>query len=160
MGNCIKKSDMGNLIRPFIAPPTIRKTINQGELSQIVFNKTDCNYSIYWDKEYDLIDEDDLKRYLLSNINNDYVSEAFDCDDFSFSLLGRVREWAYNRTNRKGGLSFGILAGDLKLNDFDDYRGHAVCFFVTSDKKVKLLDGMTNEILDIRPSMTIDQLII
>lgn len=165
MGSCVslnlKKSDAGNLIRPLIKPPTVTKTINLSEMNQILYKATKCDNMIFWDDQYDLISEDEIKRFLYSNINETYVEGgAYDCDDFSFSVLARAREWAYNRVNRRGGLGIGVLAGDLRLNEADPYRGHAVAFFITPAGQVKLLDGMYNQILDIKPWMDIKQLII
>ena len=64
MGSCVslKKSDAGNLIRPFIKPPPINKTNNLSEMNQILYKFTKCDDMILWDEQYDLITEEDIKN--------------------------------------------------------------------------------------------------
>jgi len=159
MGNCIKPL-AGDLIRPLIAPPTINKSFNSSEVYNIIKQATKCDTIILYDSVYDAIDTADVKRFLISNINNDYVADAYDCDNFTFAIVARVHNWAYKRKNRSGGLCFGILAGDLRLQETDPERPHAVGFFIDSNKKLCVVDGMYNEILELQPWMRVWNVIV
>ncbi len=160
MGNCCRKSVAGDLIRPFIAPPSVKKTFTSGELYDILYTETKCDQIIMWDEQYDTVEVDDVKRFLRSNINNDYKVDAYDCDDFSISLCARVREWAWNRAGKKGGLAFGILTGDLRFKETDPERPHAVCFFIDSVGKFHIVDGMYNHIHEFPAAATAWTLIV
>lgn len=159
MGNCLK-STVGDAIRPFISPPVILKTFSAADINQVIKEQTKCDTIIMYDNEYDAIEVNDVKRFLKSNINNDYRVEANDCDDAGIIVTGRIRGWAYNRKNRNGGLCFGLLSGNLKIKDSDPDRPHAVGFFIDSDKKIHICDGLWNEIYDITPSMEIWNVIV
>jgi hypothetical protein len=152
---------MGNCSTSTIGKPTIIKTINHAEMSVIIQKSTSCPNVILFDSYYDLIDEKNIELFLSSNLSpHKYIKEAYDCDDYAFSLVGKIREWAYHRTNKNGGLSIGLIAGDLKVKEFDNYRGHAVVFFINSDEKLRLIEADTNIIVDVTKYMTIDHVIL
>lgn len=144
----------GDFLRAVIPPPVVKKTFTNPEIYDIIWSYTKCENIILWDEQYDSIEEEDIKRFLISNINHEYVPESYDCEDHAISLCARLREWAYKRANRKGGLLTGLLAGNLKFNEKDDIRAHAVCFFIDSSGKLKLVDGTVNEIQDFGKYMT------
>lgn len=159
MGNCLK-STAGDAIRPFISPPTILKSFSGAEVYQVIKEQTKCDVIITYDSEYDAIEVDDVKRFLKSNINNDYSVDSFDCDDSGVITAGRIRDWAYNRKNRKGGLCFGIIAGNLKLKEDAPSKPHACGFFIDSNKKMWLCEGLYNEIQEMKPFMEIWNVIV
>jgi hypothetical protein len=160
MGAGCRKSIAGDMLRPFIAPPSVKKTFTINEIYDILYSATKCIQIIMWDECYDAVDVDDIKRFLPSNINNDYKLDAYDCDDFSISLCARARDWAWNRNGKKGGLAFGIITGDLRFKATDPGRPHAACFFIDSDKKLHIVDGMYNHIHELPEAASVWTIII
>lgn len=150
---------MGNCVHPaaaYVAPPKAKNTkqLSFGEVYNIVKTKTKCDQIILWDTVYSTINDEDVKTFLKFNINDPYVAEKHDCDDFSFILCGRFREYMF-KSKITGGPIFGILAGNLKKSASDPDRGHAVCFYINENLEFKIVDGMYNSIEEVFPSMDI-----
>lgn len=156
MGNClkVKKPIIGNIIAEFIPPPSSSTKLTNNEVFEIIQKNTKCNQIIMWDGAYSSIEMEDVKRFLISNINQNYVSELYDCDNFSLSLCARIHEWNSKGKKSGNGLAFGILTGDLRLKESDPIRPHAVCFFIDKNKNLFLTDGMYNSVLEFEPWMT------
>jgi len=84
----------------------------------------------------------EIMRFLKGDNTDsyDYISEYFDCDDFSFSLMGKVsnQDW--------GCLAFGIMwtstgSGNHAVNCFIDSAGEVWIIEPQNDKMFKLPNG-------------------
>jgi hypothetical protein len=88
------------------------------------------------DEDYMTTTVEELRNYLRYDIvdNYKYISEYFDCDDFSYALMG-------NLSNPKWGcLTFGILWTDTETG------GHAVNCFIDKDRTVWIIEPQTDSI--------------
>ena len=101
--------------------PTTRKQVDGsyifGILNAVIPSATHIylSDSLYW-----LCSEDDIKTFLDLDATNKekYVAESFDCDDFSYRLMGQLStpEWS--------GIAFGIVWTNAHaLNCFIDDTG-------------------------------------
>ena len=145
---------MGNACYKVLEPPTIKKSLDSSEVYNIIKNATGCQTILLMDSKYDCIEIEDVKRFLQFNTNKKYRINRYDCDDFSFSLIARFREWAYD-ANSENGLLFGLITGNLIALPTDDPRPHATGFFIGSDEKLYICDGMWNSIMEYKPYMGI-----
>jgi hypothetical protein len=158
MGNClIAGADNARLLLP---PPDLSTMeIDAGEMNDLLKKATGCDKIILFDSKYNPFSKSQIETFLKLNVNDTYLSERFDCDDFSIVLNARIREWCHNAPGN-GAVAFGILTGDLRLKAEDPQRPHAVGFFVDIDKKTWICDGMYNDILEIQPFMTVWNVIV
>ena len=159
MGNKCSGRVAGDVIRPFLSPPTSKLALTSEEVYDLLKDKTEFAQIILWDNIYDTIEVEDVEKLLLANINTDYIIERSDCDDFSIHLCSRFREHAYNM-NGNGGPLFGILTGNLKVKEDDPARPHAVCFFIDSKRELYIVDGMYNQISQLTPSMVVSTILV
>jgi len=85
------------------------------------------------DQNFLLCNDDDITSFLTQDVTNKYkyVTEAYDCDNFSYHLMGQfsIPGWAR--------LAFGIIWTDK----------HALNCFVNEDKELYLVEPQTDEIL-------------
>lgn len=139
--------------KTFIQPPKEGMTMTDNEVLEILKKVTKCENIILYDSIYSTIERDEVVQYLRLNVNYGYVKEKYDCDNYSNSLMTRIHEWAYPADN-KGGLLFGILNGDLRLEANADSRPHSVCFFIDHNKEFFIVDGMYNHLLKFEEFMT------
>ncbi len=163
MGKCFAKPVIGDVGRQFIPPPVSKLSMTSNEVRKVVREYVGDAHAIIWDAIYDTIEKEDVQRFLSTNINTEYIIERSDCDDFSIHLCSRFREHAYNMNTvgeKKGGPLFGIMTGDLRFKETDPPRYHAVCFFIDSEKKFYIVDGMYNEIVNLAPSMKVGEIIV
>lgn len=108
------------------------------ELYGILKNQLGIDSRIYLaDSIYNLTSVDKLKEILIGDDTDNYVyrNEYFDCDDFSFRLMGQLSTPEYSD------LAFGILWVGSKGNS-----GHALNIFVDEHKDVYIVEPQTDEI--------------
>ena len=97
------------------------------------------------DNEYWLCSKEDIEKFLMQDRTNkkDYVKEEYDCDDFSYRLMGQfsVKDWS--------GIALGIAwTNRHALNCLIDDTGKFRFIEPQSDKlQEKLEDWQGNEIL-------------
>jgi hypothetical protein len=97
------------------------------------------------DYEYRLCSKEDIAQFLRQDWTNkkDYVKEEYDCDDFSYRLMGQfsVKDWS--------GIALGIVWTDLHaLNCLIDNNGKFYFIEPQSDKLQENLEAWQgNEIL-------------
>ena len=88
------------------------------------------------DSNYKTTTKTEMMRFLKNDIidKNIYVSELYDCDDFSFALMGSIscQDW--------GALPFGILWTDVPGG------AHAVNVFIDSNRKVWIIEPQNDKI--------------
>lgn len=100
--------------------------------------KTSCpNANIYLsDSYYSTVSIGELRRFLADDKTNEYryVSEFYDCDDFSFRLMGQIHsvEW--------GALPFGIMWTQIPGGN------HAVNCFIDCDKKLWIVEPQNDSV--------------
>jgi hypothetical protein len=138
-----------------VPPPPVGETITAAAVNDLIFATTKCTQIILWDSTYSLIHLFDLQNFSMTvnGNNNPYRAESADCDDFAITFLGKVRDW-YGQVTSGGGVCVGLLAGDLRLNATDPYRGHAVNIYIDENKKVMFFDPMWNSYNVFQPWMT------
>ena len=99
----------------------------------------------------------DLKKFLAANgvDKRKYHKQRYDCDDFSYSLIGAERAW-FSKHNKEEGSSFGIVWGDLRRRPGDtERRPHAMNFLVDHNGKVWLVEPQTDDIYQLTPESTV-----
>ena len=91
------------------------------------------------DEDYKTTTKEELIRYLSEDTTNDYpyISEWYDCNNFSYTLMGRLSnpDW--------GCLPFGILWTDTPLG------GHAVNCFVDYNRDVWIVEPQSDEVFEL-----------
>ncbi|MGD9729015.1 MAG: lectin MOA-related protein [Nitrospiraceae bacterium] len=71
-----------------------------------------------------------------------WISERFDCDDFSYALKGEMSIHAYETSDISYGLCVGMVWGD-----FDWVTGyHAVNWFISTDNQLQFIEPQTDTI--------------
>jgi len=88
------------------------------------------------DRDYHLIDEEEMERFLIEDKTNlaKYVAEYHDCDDFSFRLMGQVSIPGWSD------IAFGIIFAQTPQG------GHAVNCFVSNEEEVLLIEPQNDKI--------------
>ncbi len=91
------------------------------------------------DSSYKLVEMPVLKAFLRGNSVNSYVYEkdSFDCDDFSFALMGDVTKWDSD-------LAFGIIWVTTPNS-----TGHALNWCVDVNRKLWFVEPQNNKIFEI-----------
>ncbi len=129
---CLKKSKLPR--------PLGLEDITSAEIADVL--KQNCyKANIYLsDSIYSTTSIDELIRFLKADDTNEYryVSEYYDCDDFSFRLMGQVHsvEW--------GALPFGIvwLTKENNVN-------HAVNIFIDDEHEIWLIEPQNDNIFEL-----------
>jgi len=106
------------------------------------------------DRQYFAYSLEDLKDFLHRDGSDKlvYKPECFDCDDFSYVVMGREKEWfggsaTEGSKHNKCGSTFGIVWGDIRSTEDDtESNPHAVNFFVDSNLDVWLVEPQTDHI--------------
>jgi len=112
--------------------PKFYGEIKNTELKEIL--RTTCNTNLIFlsDMDYKLTSKEEIERFLFSDRTDGYVyrKEYYNCDDFSFRLMGNlsIPGWAE--------LAFGI-AWSFK---------HAFNIFLDKDKKVWIIEPQNDRI--------------
>jgi hypothetical protein len=127
LGQCDCPQDTGLTIQP-----TSTKRIENEELRQLLHAANPSASIFLSDGSYLLCNEDDIKAFLAQDATNrnKYEAEAFDCDDFSYRLLGQfsVPGWS--------DLCLGIIWTDV----------HALNICVTEDKQILYIEPQSDEL--------------
>ena len=112
--------------------PIVRKQVDSNYIYGILNALTPSATHIYIsDNQYWLCSENDIESFLNLDETNKrfYVTEEFDCDDFSYRLMGQlsIPQWS--------GIAFGIVWTNLHaLNCFIDEAGKFWFIEPQSDK--------------------------
>jgi hypothetical protein len=141
LGGCAQNQSISEL------EPTSAKEVDWSYINNILFAKfpSPSTHIYLSDKKYYLCSEDDIKRFLAQDQTNKlaYQAEIFDCDDFSYRLMGQLSypKWS--------GIAFGILWTNLHaLNCLIDENGK---FWFVEPQEDKLQENLEtwqgNEVL-------------
>jgi len=119
-----------------ISPPQDLENIDFNEVNTLLtaeFPNATLLLSDYMYKTTTLAEFDRFIKNDVTN-NNIYVSEYYDCDDFSYSIMGHLsnQDW--------GCLTFGILWTSTPGG------GHAVNCFIDKDRNVWILEPQDDSI--------------
>ncbi|MEM3061922.1 MAG: lectin MOA-related protein [Nitrososphaerota archaeon] len=135
--------------------PAVPAIISSDELIEIIKKSLRIKNNIFVaDRNYSLLFEEDMKKFLKKNTTDahKYIKEGFDCDDFADVLKGREREWfALGKYNY--GSAFGTVWGDIRLPEKPDQpRGHAVNFYVNEKKELWLIEPQNDKLFQLSES--------
>lgn len=116
-----------------LAPPKSTQEITYQELMGILRKRFPDEGEIFLsDRKYKLCCVDDIRRFCKLDTTNQekYVSEFYDCDDFSYRLMGQlsIPDWS--------ALAFGIVWTER----------HAMNCFVDEDKLLWFLEPQSDAI--------------
>ena len=119
-----------------ISPPVDTEAVDMAEIVSIVdaqFPKAEKWFS---DAEYKLAPFNEYQRFLHWNQVDKrlYIKEFYDCDDFSFQLMGDIQIPGWSA------LAFGILWTDVPGG------GHAVNFFIDTNRDVWIVEPQSDSI--------------
>lgn len=110
--------------------PAITGKISLPELNSLL--KPLCKNVFISDNTFDLCTLDDAKKFLANDQTNakKYISEKYDCDNFSRALWGYWQEW-------NSALPLGICWS----------KTHAFNIFIPASKKVYFIEPQTDAII-------------
>ena len=122
-------------IKPPTIKPMMRKQVDFNYVYNILNTLTPSATHIYLsDNQYWLCSDADIDNFLSIDVTNkeQYIAEEFDCDDFSYRLMGQlsIPEWS--------GIAFGIVWTNL----------HALCCFIDEAGKFWFIEPQTDELQD------------
>jgi hypothetical protein len=128
-----------------IDPPEEKEDIGNSEVYTILQAEFGKECKLYLsDREYKTTTVDELKRFLSNDIVDSYkyISEYYDCDDFSFALMGNmsVPEWS--------DLTFGILWSGTPNG------GHAINCFIDIDREVWIIEPQNDNVFKLPDDWT------
>jgi len=120
--------------------------INQKTIATVISKIAPTCTILYSDSIYSTTSIDELKRFLRDDKTNEYryISEYYDCDDYSFRLMGQIHcvEW--------GALPFGIMWVVIMIGtDRKKWKQHAVNCFIDKDNKFWLVEPQTDQITEV-----------
>jgi hypothetical protein len=120
-----------------IPKPNNLEDINSTEVSTILKAEFPQARVYISDNKYKTTTVGELESYLKYDIvdSHTYISEFFDCDDFSFALMGELSNPSW------GCLSFGIMWTDIGNNN-----KHAVNCFIDKDRAVWIVEPQSDGI--------------
>lgn len=162
MGSLISKCKRGagraNVVLDAITLPPVPADsdmvrLSSEEVSEILrkeFGNT--SYLAIYDRNYFAFKKRDVEAFLISSKIDaiKYQKERFDCDDFAAALRGEFLQWFSHGHDGKGeerGAAFGQITGDLRrASEPGKARGHAMNFFIGSDRKVYIIEPQTDSI--------------
>jgi len=133
----IKSKICGNNNQPQKIPaPSPLKDISHSEVLTLLQAEFPNAYVILTDAKYKTTTKKEIERYLKEDITDEYkyISEYFDCDDFSHRLMGNLHnpDW--------GHLTFGIVHTKVPNG------AHAVNIFISDQNKVYLIEPQNDKI--------------
>jgi len=112
--------------------PQSTKKITMGALYTLLRQKAPEGQIFLSDREYKLCHINDITAFLVHSVvdRGKYVADRFDCDDFSFRLMGEfsVPGWAE--------LAFGIVWTNK----------HAFNCFVNEDKRLQFVEPQNDKV--------------
>lgn len=115
-------------------------SISSKELNNIFKFEDVANIHIS-DKQYNLCKPEDIHKFLGFNIFKfrQYVPEKYDCDNYSFSLMGLF-------TNLMSGYAIGIVWAKTGKN-----TAHALNFFLDDKRTIWFIEPQTNAMFPYNP---------
>lgn len=119
-----------------LPPPKYLENIDYTEISTILKAEFP-NAAIHLaDRKYKTTSKTEFNRFITHDLvnKNIYISEYYDCDDFSFALMGEIsnQEW--------GALPFGILWTEVPGG------AHAVNCFIDKKREVWIVEPQNDKI--------------
>jgi len=122
-----------------IGPPNGLEGINVFEINTILQAAMPGVPLYISDMNYKTTTKEELERFLREDLVDSwkYVPELYDCDDYSFALMGHISnpEW--------GALPFGILWTGIPGG------GHAVNIFIDNDRKLWIVEPQNDSIFEL-----------
>jgi hypothetical protein len=124
-----------------IPPPQYLEDIDYAEVYSIL--KAEFPDAIIYlsDRNFKTTTKTELERFLNHDLIDirQYISEYYDCDDFSYALMGAISnpEW--------GALPFGIVWADIPGG------AHAINCFIDNDRQVWIIEPQNDSVF-VRPS--------
>jgi hypothetical protein len=119
-----------------ITPPANTQDVTWSELYTVLRAEFPQAQIVQTDRHYKTTTFDEYDRFIQWNMvdKRQYISDYYDCDDFSLSLMGEITipEWS--------ALAFGILF--TKTPD----AAHAVNVFIDNDREVWIVEPQTDAI--------------
>lgn len=113
-----------------ISPPNYLEDMDYTEVMTLLQSEFSNATILLADNDYKTTTKSELERFLAHDITDQwqYVSEFYDCDDFSFSVMGQLSnpDW--------GALTFGILWTNVPGG------AHAVNCFIDNNREVWIIE--------------------
>lgn len=128
-----------------IDPPKKKYPIDHTEILTLLKAEFGEECHIYLsDIDYNTVTKQELQRFLKNDKTNynKYVADVFDCDDFSYRLLGEITIGAWCD------IPFGILWVDTPNG------GHAVNVFVDKSRSVWIVEPANDNIFKLPDDWT------
>jgi hypothetical protein len=120
----------------YISPPNYLEDIDWVEVDTILKAEYPNAAILLSDNSYKTTKKSEFERFIAEDITDQwqYVPEFFDCDDFSFSIMGQLSnpDW--------GALTFGILWTNTPNG------AHAVNCFIDKDREVWILEPQNDQL--------------
>jgi len=125
---------MGRKVEPEVIKPTSVARISITDLRSLIKDKyPGCDLYLS-DKEYLLCSHDDIALFLAQDSSNKetYIEEKYDCDDFSYRLMGQfsIPDWS--------DLAFGIIWTQI----------HAFNIMITEQEEILFVEPQTDELIE------------
>ena len=119
-----------------ITPPNYLEEIGFSEVDTILKAEFPDATILLSDNKYNTTTKEELQRFLKNDITDkwQYVSEYMDCDDYSWSVLGRISnpDW--------GCLPFGYVWTNTSTGS------HAVNIFIDNNREVWIIESQTDAV--------------
>lgn len=121
----------------YINPPRYLEDIDSTEIISIIDAEFLNGIKIISDYKYKTTTVEELIRFLDSDITDkyNYVSEYFDCNNFSFSLMGRISNPSW------GCLPFGVLYIERTNGSL-----HALNCFIDKNRELWVIEPQTDDV--------------
>lgn len=122
-----------------IPEPFYLENIDYNEVSTILKAEFPIARLYLSDNKYKTTTIDELRNYLRFDLTdkNRYVPEYYDCDDFSYALMGSLSNPSW------GCLPFGILWTSTSNSN------HAVNCFIDNNRKVWIIEPQTDAVFEL-----------
>lgn len=124
-----------------IQPPKIKNDLDHSEALTILKSELGTKCKIYLsDMLYKTTSKEEIERFLAEDDTNyyKYVSEFFDCDDFSYRLHGQLSVPGWSD------LAFGIFWTGLPNGG-----GHALNIFIDNEDKVWIVEPQNDKVYEL-----------
>ena len=123
-------------IQQGIDPPKYLSDISWSEVNTILKAEFPDASILMTDAKYKTTTKVEFIRFITYDISDkyNYVSDYYDCDDYSFSIYGNISnpEW--------GALTFGVIWTNTPTG------AHAVNCFIDNDREVWIVEPQTDEV--------------
>jgi len=120
-----------------VSPPNFLEDISGSEVFSIIEAEFPNGTKFISDVDYKTTTVEEIERFLKEDITDKdkYVSEMYDCEDFSFRLMGQISNPSW------GCLPFGVIYVKQSKNNY-----HAVNCFIDSKREVWLIEPQNDDI--------------